>query len=71
MLKSTPKEINAGVPQGAVIAPLLFNLFISDQLILPTTLVGDFVDNKAIIANSNVPKTTFFIIQDHLIFLQT
>lgn len=46
---SPPAGINASVPQGAVTIPLLFNLFISDQPNSNQTLVGDFVDDKAII----------------------
>lgn len=44
---STPTEIKAGILQGAVIAPLLFNIYISDQPTTPHTLIGDFTDDKA------------------------
>jgi hypothetical protein len=68
---SPPAGINAGVPQGAVTAPLLFNLFISDQPNSNQTLVGDFADDKAIIANSPGPNLAFLYIQNHLHLLET
>ncbi|KAL4132544.1 hypothetical protein QTP88_009673 [Uroleucon formosanum] len=67
---SPPKPINAGVPQGAVTAPLLFNIFISDQPTIPTSLVGDFADDKAIITNNTDPITASLDIQEHLSLLE-
>ncbi|KAL4111862.1 hypothetical protein QTP88_015739 [Uroleucon formosanum] len=68
---SSPTEIKAGVPQGAVIAPLLFNLYISDQPTSPHTLVGDFADDKAILATSPDPVLASSYIQDHLFSLES
>lgn len=39
-------EIKTGVPQGAVFAPFLFNIYISDQPSTPSTIVDDFADDK-------------------------
>jgi len=67
---SSPKPINARVPQGAVTALLLFNIFISDQPTLPTSLITDFADDKAIIANSHDPTIASSHIQEHLSLLE-
>lgn len=63
--------ICAGVPQGAVAAPLLFNLFTSDQPTTPYTTTGDFADDKALLALHNDPATASNLIQNHLDLLAT
>lgn len=48
-------SISAGVPQGAVAAQLLFNIFTSNQPTTPHTTTGDFADNKALLAVDSDP----------------
>lgn len=47
--------INAEVLHGAVVAPILFNLYTSDQPITKNTITGDFADDKAILALYSEP----------------
>ncbi|KAL4143539.1 hypothetical protein QTP88_005858 [Uroleucon formosanum] len=58
--------ICAGVPQGAVAAPLLFNLYTSDQPTTDYTITGDFADDKALLALHTNPETASNLIQNHL-----
>jgi hypothetical protein len=53
---SSPKPIKAGVLQGAVLAPLLFNIFLYNQSALLKSLIADFFDDKGLIATSHYPS---------------
>lgn len=59
-------EIQAGFPQGAIAAPLLFNLFIADQPISTDTLVAEYADDKAIISTHENPLIASNMLQYHL-----
>jgi hypothetical protein len=63
--------IHAGVPQGAIAAPLLFNQYTSDQPTTNHTITGDFTDNKAIMALNSESEISSNFIQFHLNLLQT
>jgi len=41
---------NAGVPQGDILSPLLYNIFVSDQPTSPNTSVVDYADDKVVIS---------------------
>jgi hypothetical protein len=58
--------INAGVPQGAISSPLLFNIYTSDQPTNPSTHVADYADDKILIAVNKDPNTTPTHLQSHL-----
>jgi len=64
-------EIKSGVPQSAVISPMLFNIYISDQNTSPQTLVGDFADDKAIFITNSDSFLASSYIQDHLNTLES
>jgi hypothetical protein len=58
--------IQAAVPQGGILSPLLFNIYISDQPTTQDTLVADFADDKAIIAVHENHLIASFNLQIHL-----
>ncbi len=45
---STPKPINSGVPQGSVLFPTLFLLFINDLLSLTNCLIHSYADDTTL-----------------------
>lgn len=66
LIDITTKTINVGISWGVVIAPLLFIIFILDQLTVFTILIDNFAYDKAIIANSFNPDISFSLIQKRL-----
>lgn len=58
--------IQAGVPQGSILAPLLYILFTFDLPTTPFTLTATFADDKAILSRDNDPTHASFTLQYHL-----
>jgi retron-type reverse transcriptase len=50
--RSTPRSIEAGVPQGSILAPTLFNIYVADMPTSPGTHLAQYADDTAIIARS-------------------
>lgn len=59
-------NINAGVPQKGILSPLLYKIFISDQLTSPNTSVADYTDDKVIISTNENPFLASFNLQTRL-----
>lgn len=59
-------SINAGVPQGGILSPLLYNIFVSDQPTSPNTSVADYADDKVIISINDDPSLASAYLQTHL-----
>lgn len=50
---SSPRHVRAGVPQGAVLSPTLFNLFLHDIVMNFEALLAQFADDTALLATSH------------------
>ncbi|KAL4119135.1 hypothetical protein QTP88_011986 [Uroleucon formosanum] len=67
---SSIARISAGVPQGGILSPVLYNIYASDQPITPHTQVADYADDKVIISISPEPITASSHLQNHLTLME-
>jgi len=63
------EKINAGVPQGGILSPCLFNIYVADQPTMQQTIVADYADDKVIIYINKYPTTASSNLQIHLNYL--
>ena len=70
-MMSTPQSIPAGVPQGGVLSPTLFNIFTSDIPTHPRTNIALFADDAAIFASAGKQKLSNQLVQEHANLLET
>lgn len=59
-------EIRAGVPQGSVLAPVLYTIFTADLPQSENILTATYADDTAILASSDCPTTASRTLQTHL-----
>lgn len=59
-------DIQAGVPQGSVLGPILYTIFTSDMPITSNVLVATYADDTAILAASPNPTDASTKIQEEL-----
>jgi hypothetical protein len=63
------EKIKAGVPQGGILFPCLFNIYVTDQPTTQQTIVADYADDKVIISIINDPITASSNLQIRLNYL--
>ncbi|KAF0755181.1 Uncharacterized protein FWK35_00019286 [Aphis craccivora] len=69
---SAPSKIQSRVPlQGAIIAPLLFNIFIADQTTSINTFITEYADAKAIISTHENHFTASSRLQAHVTTIES
>jgi hypothetical protein len=68
---SDPFPIIAGVPQGSVLAPILYNIYTSDIPSSPETILATFADDTAILSSDPSHINVSFNLQHHLNRLET
>jgi len=59
-------SINAGVPQGGILSPVLYNIFVSDPPTTISTAVADYADDKVLISINADPILASMNLQTHL-----
>lgn len=67
---STKHKIKAGVPQGSVLGPKLFNIYLNDIPIFPKTKIALFADDTALYAHSFSAVVAAKQVQIHLNLLE-
>ncbi|KAL4132267.1 hypothetical protein QTP88_009456 [Uroleucon formosanum] len=58
--------IKAGVPQGGILSPFLFNIYVADQPTMQQTIVADYTDDKVILSINEDPLIASSNLQVHL-----
>lgn len=63
-------QINAGVPQGSVLGPVLYTIYTSDMPIEDNVTIATYADDTAILASDVSPNEASFLVQRYLNQLQ-
>jgi len=60
----------AGVPQGSILGPVLFNIYTSDLPLIPFTDVFTFADDTAVISQHSNPIVAVDNLQNHITLIE-
>ena len=63
--------VQAGVPQGSILGPILYTVYTSDIPQHPSTTLASFADDTAILSRHTDPSTATNFIQHHLYLIET
>ncbi|UYV79224.1 EPM2AIP1, partial [Cordylochernes scorpioides] len=63
---SSPRQIESGVPQGSILSPILFNLYINDIPHIPQCRLALFADDTALLPSSRPPDILISRLQNYL-----
>ncbi|UYV69322.1 hypothetical protein LAZ67_6003243 [Cordylochernes scorpioides] len=61
-----PRQIESGVPQGSILSPILFNLYINDIPHIPQCRQALFADHTALLSSSRSPDILISRLQNYL-----
>lgn len=65
--RSSDRAISAGVPQGSLLSPLLYNLYTNDMPTeLPGTQIALYADDAAVFCQAKLARTLQYQLQDSL-----
>ena len=64
-------DIQAGVPQGSVLGPILYTIFTSDIPISECALIATYADDTAILSADVCPNTASVLLQNELNAIET
>lgn len=68
---STYCKIEAGIPQGSVLGPMLYTIYTSDMPCMDNVTVATYADDTAFLATSSTTIEASSLIQDQINTLQT
>jgi len=68
--KSTSRPIKAGVPQGSILGPYLFSIFMNDIPKHQDTNIALYADDTVVYASSTKPRQSIIYVQRHMELLQ-
>ena len=65
--KSDPKVVTCGVPQGSILGPLLFSLYINDIPNVSSFHISLFADDACLLLSNSCPQRLEFFVNNELI----